>query len=68
MFDLVAIALFQIATMFGYPTEQPTANDTTPTSTTADGGSGGWGHDIQSNTPTPPPANLDGGSGGWGHD
>ena len=49
MFDFFAIAVIQIATMFGYnPTANTDANDTTPPKTMSDGtvGSGGWGNDI----------------------
>lgn len=62
MFDFLAIALFQLATVFGYtPTSQPTANDSTSPQTEADGtvGSGGWGNDCNDGTV---------GSGGWGND
>ena len=64
MFDFFAIALFQLATVFGYtPTNQPNANDSTSTQTEAAGtvGSGGWGNDVTCNDTTV-------GSGGWGND
>ena len=63
MFDLFAIALFQLATVFGNaPTSQPNAADTS-TQVEADGtvGSGGWGNDVTCNDTTV-------GSGGWGND
>ncbi|MGY3091471.1 hypothetical protein ACVWYF_004539 [Hymenobacter sp. UYAg731] len=64
MFDFFTIALFQLATVFGYaPTGQPNANDSSPAQTEADGtvGSGGWGNDVNANDGTV-------GSGGWGND
>jgi hypothetical protein len=66
MFDLFAIALFQIASLIGYnPSAQATGTEPTPPKTeNADGtvGSGGWGNDVA--------PNCDGtvGSGGWGND
>jgi hypothetical protein len=64
MFDLLAIALFQLATVFGYaPTSQPNAADSSSPQMEADGtvGSGGWGNDVTCNDTTV-------GSGGWGND
>lgn len=58
MFELFALALLQIATLTGSPVAQPNGQNA---NTELDGGSGGWGHDING-------ANADGGSGGWGHD
>ncbi|GAB3876006.1 hypothetical protein GCM10028824_32880 [Hymenobacter segetis] len=64
MFDFFAIALFQLATVFGYaPTDQLNANESTSSVIAADGtvGSGGWGNDVTCNDTTV-------GSGGWGND
>ena len=65
MFDIFAIALFQLATIFGYtPAAESNVNETTTSQTEANGtvGSGGWGNDITA------PTGGTVGSGGWGND
>ncbi len=66
MLELLAIALFQIASLTGVSTLEPTAG----TPVAADGGTGGWGHDVVAPAPTTGGStySLDGGTGGWGHD
>ncbi|HEX8326474.1 MAG TPA: hypothetical protein VF629_02950 [Hymenobacter sp.] len=62
MFELFTIALFQIATVFGYaPADQASSTEPTPPKTEKSGtvGSGGWGNDAACSTV---------GSGGWGND
>jgi hypothetical protein len=64
MLELIAIALFQAASITGTPTasEPYQAPATTISATETSSGSGGWGNDMNTD-PIP-----DSGSGGWGND
>ena len=64
MLELLALALFQIATITGSAAPTTAQHSTSATCHT---GTGGWGHDIAT-----PAADTVGvgytGTGGWGHD
>ena len=63
MLNIVAIALFQFTSLTANVASESVALQvptiTVNASTSADGGTGGWGNDI---------ACADGGTGGWGND
>ncbi len=69
MFELIALALFQIYSLTGNPTVTTNGgsggwgNDVTAPTVKTNGGSGGWGNDV-----TAPTVTTYGGSGGWGND
>ncbi len=74
MLDLLVLALLQVATLTGTPTnniggsgwDHDYTGSTTPPTTQTIGGSG-WDHDYTGSTTTPEPGARIGGSG-WDHD
>ena len=68
MLELLALALFQIASFTGsfavaQPYQEPVVNENG-----TDTGNGGWGHDRPINDGTAPVMYSETGNGGWGHD
>jgi hypothetical protein len=70
MLELLALALFQIASLTGsFNVAQPHQQPVVVTSDTDnDTGNGGWGHDRPVNDGTTYQQPSQTGNGGWGHD
>lgn len=69
MLELLALALFQIASFTGSAeTTQSHRNPTSVSSIDGDTGTGGWGNDVVGNNSSVPNADNETGTGGWGND